>query len=266
MRQLMKNGRAMVVALDHGMIAGRVRGLENPIEVVKTVAQSDADGVLITPGLLEQAIDVLGDLAVILRVDGGVTTLGAGPTRLFGSVEDAVSLGVDAVAVKATLGAPYETEELEKVGAVAREGRRWGLPVVGEVLTERMLANHTDLDGNRRSELPHDIADEVAMACRVGVELGADVITTRYSGDVDSFRRAVSSAGRPVLVAGGPRRGERLEDTLALVDEALQAGASGIVFGRLVWQHPDPVEILTALCALVHDDTTVEEALELAQA
>ena len=87
MRQLMKNGRAMVVALDHGMIAGRVRGLENPIEVVKTVAQSDADGVLITPGLLEQAIDVLGDLAVILRVDGGVTTLGAGPTRLFGSVE-----------------------------------------------------------------------------------------------------------------------------------------------------------------------------------
>ena len=266
MRQIMKNGRAMIVALDHGMVAGRVRGLENPIEVVKTVAQSGADGILITPGLLEQAIDVLGDLAVILRVDGCVSTLGAGPMKLFSSVEDAVSLGVDAVAVNATLGSPYETEELEKLGAIATEGRRWGVPVVGEVLSQRMVANHTDFDGNGRSELPHDIADEVAMACRVGVELGADAIKTRYSGDVDSFRHAISSAGCPVLVAGGPRRGEKLENTLGLVDEVLQAGASGIVFGRLVWQHPDPVEMLTALCALVHDDATIEEALKLAQA
>ena len=266
MRQIMKNGRAMIVALDHGMVAGRVRGLENPIEVVKTVAQSSADGILITPGLLEQAIDVLGDLAVILRVDGCVSTLGAGPMKLFSSVEDAVSLGVDAVAVNATLGAPYETEELEKLGTIAREGRRWGVPVVGEVLSQRMVANHTDFDGKGRSELPHDIADEVAMACRVGVELGADAIKTRYSGDVDSFRHAISSAGCPVLVAGGPHRREGLENTLGLVDEVLQAGASGIVFGRLVWQHPDPVEMLTALCALVHDDATIEEALELAQA
>ena len=266
MRQLMKSGRAMIVALDHGMVAGRVRGLENPIEVIKTVAQSGADGILITPGILEQAIDVLGDLAVILRVDGCVSTLGTGPMKLFSSVEDAVSLGADAVAVTATLGSPYETEELEKLGTVAREGRRWGVPVVGEVLTQGMVANHTDFDGNGRSESPHDIADEVAMACRVGVELGADAINTRYSGDVDSFRRAVSCAGCPVLVAGGPSRGERLEETLALVDEVLQAGASGIVFGRQVWQHPDPVEILTALCALVHDDTTIDEALELAQA
>jgi DhnA family fructose-bisphosphate aldolase class Ia len=183
--------------------------------------------------------------------------------RVFCDVDSALAMGADAVVLNATVGAPYEGEELEKVGRISSEGRRWGLPVIAEVLSQRMLSNHMDFRGDGKETLPEDIAADVTMCCRLGAELGADAIKTRYAGDVDSFRRIVASAGRPVLVAGGPLRGTGLESTLNLVNDVLEAGAAGVIFGRQVWQHPDPAAALRAVCAMVHEDATVAEALDL---
>ena len=94
-------------------------------------------------------------------------------------------------------------------------------------------------------------------------DVGADAIKTRYSGDPDSFREAVIGAGRPILVAGGPRRDSSVESMLRLVEEVLEAGASGVVFGRLIWQQEDPLAALRAVCAMVQDDATFDEALEI---
>jgi DhnA family fructose-bisphosphate aldolase class Ia len=184
--------------------------------------------------------------------------------RLFSTIEDAVSLGVDAVVMNATIGAPHESDELQKVGMIATDGRRWGMPVVAEILSQRMMANHMDMTGAGSEKLPIDIGEEVSMACRFGVELGADAIKTRYSGDIEGFRKIVTRTDRPVLVAGGPMRDSSLESTLRLVDDVLQAGAGGVIFGRNIWQQPDPAEALRAVCAMVHEDATVEEALEAA--
>lgn len=263
-RRIMGRGRTVIVAMDHGIAAGVVRGLENPLEVVKTAARAGADGILVTPGVLETVAEEVGNLAILLRIDGCVSPHGSGPMRLFSSVEDAVSLGVDAVVMNATIGAPYESHELQKVGSIATDGRRWGMPVVAEILSQRMMANHMDMTGAGSETLPIDIGEEVSMACRFGVELGADAIKTRYSGDIEGFRKIVTRTDRPVLVAGGPMRDSSLESTLHLVDDVLQAGASGVIFGRNIWQQPDPAEALRALCAMVHEDATVEEALEAA--
>ena len=261
MRRLLRRGRAVVVAVDHGNAAGVVRGLEDPVAVVKMAAQTGADGILISPGLLEQCLDVVGDLAVILRIDGCATTLRGGPMQQFCTVEHAAALGVDGVVINATVGAEHERGELEKVGRVSAEGRRWGMPVVAEMLSQRMMDNHMDFSGNGDGGLPDDIASDVAMASRIGAEFGADAIKTRYPGDPDRFRKIVAATGRPILVAGGPRRDSGLESSLRLVGEVLEAGSSGIVFGRIIWQHPDPTGILRALCAMVHDGATVGEAV-----
>jgi DhnA family fructose-bisphosphate aldolase class Ia len=66
-----------------------------------------------------------------------------------------------------------------------------------------------------------------------------------------------------VLVAGGPRRDSTVESMLRLVEEVLEAGASGVVFGRLIWQQADPLSALKAVCAMVQDDATFDEALEI---
>ena len=87
-------------------------------------------------------------------------------------------------------------------------------------------------------------------ACRVGAELGADLIKTRYSGSVSEFRRSVEACGQPVLVAGGPRREAGLSGALGTVSEVLEAGASGVIFGRQVWQHDDPCEAVSAIAEL----------------
>lgn len=263
-RRIMGRGRTVIVAMDHGIAAGMVRGLENPLAVVKTVARAGADGILVTPGVLESVADEVGSLAILLRIDGCVSPHGSGPMRLFSGIEDAVAMGVDAVVMNATIGAPYESEELQKVGSIATEGRRWGMPVVAEILSQRMMANHMDMTGAGKETLPSDIGDDVSMACRFGVELGADAIKTRYSGDIESFRKVVACTDRPILVAGGPMRDSTLHSTLSLVDEVLQAGAGGVIFGRNIWQQPDPAEALRALCAMVHEDATIEEALEAA--
>lgn len=261
MRRLMEKSRTVIVAVDHGNTAGLVRGLEDTISVVKMAAESGADGVLITPGLLEQCIDVIGDLAVILRIDGCVTTLSSGPMEQFCSVQNAVAMGVDGVAINAVVGADHESVELKKVGFVVDESRQLGMPVVAEMLSQRMMDNHTDFSGDGNSNLPDDIATDVGIAARVGVELGADAIKTRYPGNPDHFGKIVAGSGRPIWVAGGPQRDYSTESSLQLVDEILKAGASGIVFGRTIWQHPKPTEILRALCAVVHEDATVEDAI-----
>ena len=46
-----------------------------------------------------------------------------------------------------------------------------------------------------------------------------------------------------------------------MVRDALDAGASGICMGRQVFAHPNVEAIARALVMLVHQDSTVEEAM-----
>lgn len=265
LRRLLRKGRALVVPLDHGLVAGPVPGIEDPVGLIKRIAQSEADAVLLTPGVLEQVAGELDQLAVILRVDGCTSVHGGGPMRQFLSVAQAVELGADAIIVNATVGGEQESVELLKLGQVVEEARRWGMPVVAEMLGARMMANHLDFTGKGTAKLPENVAEEIALASRIGAEMGADVIKTRYSGDEDSFRRIVSATGRPVMVAGGPLRDASLRALLEMVDQCLSAGAEGVIFGRNVWQHPRPESVLAALAAMVHDAASVEQALAAAE-
>ena len=252
LRRILRNGRALTVAMDHGNAAGAVRGLEHPADLVRLLANEGADAILVTPGILEQVGEHVGDLAILLRIDGCVSPLVPGPMKLFVDVEQAVAMGVDAVVMNATVGAPFEAEELEKVGTVASEARCWGMPVVAEILSQRMMANHMDMSGQGGDVLPPDIDDDVTLACRMGAELGSDIIKTRYSGSVGGFRKSIDACGVAVLVAGGPRRGPGLDGTLETVSEVMEAGASGVIFGRQIWQYADPAAAVAAVAGLVH--------------
>jgi DhnA family fructose-bisphosphate aldolase class Ia len=264
LRRLMKKARALVVPLDHGLVAGPLKGIEDPVALIKLVAQSEADAVLLTPGVLEQVASELGQLSVVLRVDGCSTPAGGGPMRQFVSVAHAAALGADAIIVNATIGGPHETLELEKLGHVAEEACRWGMPLIAEMLSARMLGNHLDFTGTGKEALPANVAEDIALAARIGAEMGADIIKTRYSGGEESFRRIVAATGRPVMVAGGPMRDASLRSLFEIVDGSLSAGAEGLIFGRNVWQHPRPEAVLAGLAAMAHDAASIEDALALA--
>ena len=108
---------------------------------------------------------------------------------------------------------------------------------------------------------PHAV-DVVAHAARLGAELGADIIKTNYTGDVDSFKEVVDSCPVPVIIAGGPVM-DTSKDVLQLVSDAISAGGAGLSIGRNVFQHQDPAKIVKALSAIVHNGATVSEAMNI---
>jgi len=65
----------------------------------------------------------------------------------------------------------------------------------------------------------------------------------------------------PVLVRGGGKVTTR--ELLERTKIAIDVGASGVVYGRNVVQHPDPGSLIAALRAIVHHNSSVEDALAL---
>jgi DhnA family fructose-bisphosphate aldolase class Ia len=82
------------------------------------------------------------------------------------------------------------------------------------------------------------------------------------NGTVDDFKVIVEAALVPVIVLGGAAMGDD-KALLAMVKNAMDAGASGIAIGRNVWQHSNPPAIAAALNAIVHDSSSVDVALKL---
>jgi DhnA family fructose-bisphosphate aldolase class Ia len=104
--------------------------------------------------------------------------------------------------------------------------------------------------------------DVVSHAARIGAELGADIVKTVYTGDLESFRNVVRGCPVPVVVAGGPKMNTDL-DVLQLAESSVKAGAAGLSFGRNVFQHKNPEKMSRALTMIVHEDATAEKAIKV---
>jgi DhnA family fructose-bisphosphate aldolase class Ia len=102
-------------------------------------------------------------------------------------------------------------------------------------------------------------AENVALAARVGAELGADWVKVPYA---DDFRRVTGACFKPVVILGGSQRGSEA-DILAEVRAAMEAGAAGATIGRNIFQADDPQAMTAALSAIIHADASVDEALAI---
>ncbi len=69
----------------------------------------------------------------------------------------------------------------------------------------------------------------------MAAELGADVVKTESTGDVESMRAVVSACPIPILVLGGSRSGSD-EEVVRVVSRIVQSGAAGVFFGRNIFQ------------------------------
>lgn len=243
----------MIIALDHGLIDGPCPGFERPAETIAAVVAGGPDAVLTSSGIAEAFAAELSTVGLILRSDGSTTGLGPdgpgpdgpGPAGSFFGPEDALRLGADALAVTAVPGSESEADTLRTLARTVAEARCWGLPVMAEMVPGGFGA------GSEQRE-----AEAVALAARLGAELGADLIKAPYCPDYD---RVTGSTFAPVVILGGSKGSEA--DTLATVRAALDAGAAGVAMGRNVFQSPDPAAMTRALAAMVHGDAGLADAL-----
>jgi DhnA family fructose-bisphosphate aldolase class Ia len=254
MRRIFReDGRAVIVAIDHGGFFGAQPGLEQPGRMFQQVVMGGADAIMTTYGLAQHFAQELSAAGLILRVDGGVSRLGTRAWRgrpIFGA-EAALRVGADSVVAMGFPGAENEDQTLRGLAELSDQCGRWGLLLMAEMLPR-------GFEGGEDSRSP----DNIALAIRIGAELGADIIKTQYTGEVESFRKAVAGCFVPVVVLGGAK----MEDdaaTLRAVREAMDAGGRGVAMGRNIWGHRNPQKMTAAVAAIVHEDAAVEQALAM---
>ncbi len=255
--------KSVAVAFDHGLSSGPIAGNVKPRQMMAQLVEGGPDAVLVSPGAARLCADFFvgkSAPALILRLDwtnmfrsGDKLGYKEGRTALIGSVEDAVRFGPDAVLTFMFVGyqdPEVEARGIEKNAIVARACEALGIPHIIEPMARGLLAS------NRRFD-----ATLIRMHVRNAAELGADAIKTDYSGQKETFESVVEGCPVPILIAGGPKTDTVLAG-LEMVDGAMQAGAAGVLFGRNIFQAPDPVNMLRAIRAIIHDGQNAQGAMK----
>lgn len=239
-RLFASDGKTVIAALDHG-IAGLapLAGLESPDDLIPALTAAGIDAVIATPGMASAFSGLFHKVGLILRVDCGPTALTAdwSQNRPALDVEDAIRLGADAVIAMGIVGAEGEAASLHALAQLAAECERWGMALVAEMLPGGFSASEVS-------------TEQIAVAARLGAELGADVIKIRYSGSGETFRAVIHSCYRPVILLGGSKQSPA--QLTASTRDALAAGARGVAVGRNIWQSPDPGKVTALLVEAVH--------------
>jgi len=235
-----KSGKTVIVPMDHGVSLGPVKGISTITDSIRKVGLGGATCIVVHKGIASRLTkDVMGDMGLILHVSAS-TSLWNEPNRktIVSSVMDAIKIGADAVSIHVNLGGKYENEMLAQMGEISSQCIEMGMP---------LLAMMYPRGENVKSQFD---VEAVKNCARVGAELGADIVKTNYTGDVDSFREVVRGCHVPVVIAGGPKMDSE-EALLRMVREAMQAGAAGVSIGRNVFQHEDITGITKKLADIV---------------
>lgn len=219
------------------------------LEVIEKIVAGGPDGILISPGLLKQASHHFAFRGAPVPIARADWTLLDERTRDMGeqyrvliSPGDAAALGAGAVMMFLIHGPEEGAQLADNVRAVARaarEAHEVGLPLIVEAT----------LWGSRIEEKKDP--DLLAFACRMAAELGADAVKTEYTGDPATMREVVEGCPVPVLTLGGAKGGSE-DDVLENARGALEGGASGLIFGRNVWQADDVAAMSASLRGVVH--------------
>ena len=245
-------GRTVIVPMDHGISVGPIDGLIDVKEAIQKVSDGGANAIVEHKGLVGAGHRRRGkDIGLIIHLSAS-TSLSPQPNAktLVCSVEEAIKLGADAISIHVNLGDGQEKEMLQDFGRVSYEARTWGMPLLAMIYPR-----------GEKIKDEYDVA-VIKHAARVGNEMGADLVKVSYTGSPESFREVVDGCAVPVVIAGGPKMNSDRE-ILEMVKGSVEAGGSGLSIGRNVFQHRDPKRMVMAMSAIVHENSSVEDALKI---
>lgn len=245
-----QSGNTVIVPMDHGVSMGPIEGLKDMPKIINAVAEGGANAVVIHKGIVPFGHRGYGkDVGLIVHLSGS-TSLSPDPNEkvLICSVEEAIKLGADAVSVHINVGSKTEAKQFRILGEISKECMEWGMPLLAMMYP-------------RGDGIDQFSEKAVSLAARVGAELGADIVKTNFTGDVESFKRVTEGCPIPVVVAGGPKMGSE-EEILKMVEMAMDANARGVAIGRNVFQAVNPTKMTRAISMIVHENASSREALE----
>ncbi len=242
MAPFLKNGRSMLLAYDQGLEHGPSADFNeknvDPAMIMETAAKGGFNGVVFQKGVAERFYD--GKVPLIVKLNGKTSLPKGEPiSRQVCSVEQAVALGAKGVGYTIYLGSGFEDKMFKEFGAIQEQAHKRGIPAIAWIYP-------------RGAAVQNDTSKEiVSYAARTGLELGADAVKIKYTGDPESFSWAVkAAAGVRVFMSGGPKAPTD-DDFLAQVKGVIQAGATGLAVGRNVWQNSSPLAMAEKLKKII---------------
>ncbi|MFC4079598.1 class I fructose-bisphosphate aldolase [Amycolatopsis samaneae] len=259
----LRNGTAFFLPYDQGLEHGPRDFFANPVAgdpryVVKLAIEGGFNGIVLQIGLAEKFYwDYAGEVPLVLKLNGKteIPSDAEALSPLHGSVAEAVRLGADAVGYTLYVGTPAQERDFAQYRRVRADAQRLGMPLI---VWAYPRGSAVEAKGGRDSFYAVD------YAARTAAELGADVVKVNFphpektDGVPATYAReftsrqaidaVVRSAGRTLLlVSGGGKTSD--EAMLNKARESMAAGATGLIFGRNVWQreHDESLRFVAAL-------------------
>ena len=236
------SGRTVMLAFDHGYIMGPTSGLERMDLTILPLIEY-ADCIMCTRGALRTLVPPTAGKPVSLRYSAGSTVLTELNDECVMDIEEAVRLNASLLAVMVAVGDKFEALTIRNLTRAVDMGTRYGIPTLGVTAVGKDMARD---------------ARYLSMASRVCAENGAHVVKTYFC---ENFEQVASTCPVPIVLAGGKKLPER--DALSMAYQAIDQGASGVDMGRNIFQAGDPIAMIQAVRAVVHDRERPEKAYEL---
>jgi DhnA family fructose-bisphosphate aldolase class Ia len=255
------NRKIVIVPVDDSLIFGPTGGLEQLDFKLAKILEDPPDAILAFLGVFRTQSAAFSGVGCVINLTASTSRSMHTSKVQVTTVEQAVQLGVDGVAVHVNVTSKYESDMLRTLGSVSRECERFGMPLVAIMYPRSEL----DSGDNNYEELKNTDRKQysklVAHSARIAVDLGADLIKTKYTGDPDSFRTVIEACRpTPIIVAGGPVIHPKT--MLQIAHDVISVGGAGVSFGRNVFGRENPKPFVSALKAIIHNNCNPEEAAE----
>ena len=251
-----KSNKMMAITVDHAISRGiaPMTGLHQIQNTIDRIILGRPDAMTMTKGIAEHCMwDHAGQVAMLMKVSNYSPVA---PTKdtVFGSVDEAIRMGADAVSMGAMTLGDFQGEQFEIIGKYSEECMAKGMPLIGHVYPKG-----ESVPADKRTAW-----ENIAYCVRSACELGMDIVKTTYTGDPDSMAKVVScvpSSFRVVIQGGDACK--TLDDYLQMTRDAMDCGVGGVTMGRCVWDYKDVTALVIALRYLIHEGYSVKETKEL---
>ncbi len=245
---ILRNGHGLLLAYDHGFEHGPIEFDErnwDPKFIMDLADSGNFTGVICQKGIAaryyhpgEHKVPLIVKLngKTGFQKDEGIEPL----SEQNCTVDEAIQLGAVAVGYTIFVGSENEEQMFREFSLIEKEAHEKGLIVMGWMYP-RGHAIKSDED-----------PETLAYAARLGLELNADAVKVKYTGDVESYKRVVEVAGdTKVFVVGGPKT-DTPDELYETAKEILEAGAVGLAIGRNVWQAENPLDVAAKLAEIMY--------------
>lgn len=237
------SGNTVMLAFDHGYIMGPTSGLERiDLGIVPLVEYADC--LMCTRGVLRACIPPEVNKPIALRVSAGTTILTDLNDECLISIEDSIRANASAMAAMVAIGGKYEAVTIRNLTKLVDLGMKYSIPVLGVTAVGKDLARD---------------ARYMSLATRVCAENGATFVKTYYCDE--GFDKVVAACPVPIVIAGGKKLPE--DEALEMAYKAISDGASGVDMGRNVFQAEDPIAMIKAVRAVVHNAEKPDKAFQM---